>query len=106
MLSFIKRDDVRLRQVLYQTYLLGFILMLAFYFWYIFFSDDLESNAMRVCKDINNTKINWDGCEDAIDSFLWLFVTIWMISVILIRLYCVRILYYYAKEARGYQQDR
>ena len=75
--------------MLYQTYLLGFILMLVFYVWYIFFSDDLESNAMHVCHEINSTKINWDGCADAVDSFLWLFVTVWMLIVVFVRLYCV-----------------
>ena len=80
------------------SYLVGFIIFLIYLVWYCFFSDKVEDGAHAFCESWAIDWINWDGCDDFMNDFMWVFVGVYLFFIIILRGFCVRILYYYAKD--------
>ena len=98
VISFVKRDNHSVRKSLYQSYGLAFIIFLIYLVWYCFFSGQVEDRAQSICRSDLIDWMNGDGCAAFADDFIWVFVGIYRVLLVLVRVYCVRILYYYAKE--------
>jgi len=96
--SFVRKHSHQTRHHLYHSYLLGFIITLIYTLWYCFFSGDVSDRADEICKSDFADWFNWSDCDDDVDDFIWVFVGIYLVFMISIRLYFVRVLYYYAKE--------
>ena len=62
-------------------------------------TQNLDGIIGRVCNGVNNA-ITWEECASDIESTIWVFVGIYVLLVILVRGFLVRILYYYAEEAK------
>ena len=96
--SFIRKDCHKTRQSLYMSYGLGFIIFLIYLVWYCFISDEVESRAHNFCHSTVVGWTDWENCDDFMNDFLWVFVGVYLFFLIILRGFCVRILYYYAKE--------
>ena len=43
--------------------------------------------------------MDWNDCPDDMSELIWVFITVYTLIILLVRVFFVRILYYYAKEA-------
>ena len=78
--------------------------MLIYWTWFLLFSGKVETRADKACHTVNKV-LNWEGCPSFVNDFLWVPITVYLIVLILVRLYCVRILYYYAKKTEHDKHD-
>ena len=96
--SFVQRENHKFRKSLFGSYALSFAIMLIYILYMLIFDDSMGSIVDRTCDLVTDTRINWKNCNDFLSDFFWLFMGIYLVFYILIKLFFVRILYYYAKE--------
>ena len=104
-MSFLNHKNPMYRNTLFYSYASAFVLNLIYLIWFCFFSGRVDNTAGKLC-DWFDDWLHWDGCQEAVNDFLWVFVGIYLFIVVMLRLYCVRILYYYAKEAEQKKDDQ
>ena len=96
--SFVQRHNYNFRRSLFMSYGLSFAILLIYILYMLIFDDSVDNIVDRTCDLVTDTRINWKNCNDFLSDFFWLFMGIYLIFYVLIKLYFVRILYYYAKE--------
>ena len=101
VVSFIKKDGAY-RSHLYHAYLIGFILTLIYVFYFCFFSGKVQNRAQNICGTAEKV-INWENCDQTVDDYIWWFVALYLITLIMVRLFFVRLLHAWKDqgEVRG-----
>ena len=106
LISFVKRDSQFIRNSLLYTYGISLILFLINVFLYIW-QNSIDSLCTQACRGIDHI-VDWDQCLDDMETWIWIFIAVYVFIILMVRIFFVRILYYYAKEAEhrnpAYQQ--
>ena len=100
--SFIKRNHQKVRNSLFMSYLASLVIFLVYAIIWLC-TQSLAELTARTCNTINRTDDIWSSCYDDISNFIWVFIIIYLLLIVLVRGFFVRILYYYKEECRNEQ---
>ena len=87
------------RSHLFHSYLVGFILTLIYAIYYCFFSGNTQDNADLICRSVTKA-FTWENCENTVEDYMWWFVALYLILLILVRLFFVRILHAFKEQGQ------
>ncbi len=85
------------RSHLFHSYLVGFILTLIYVIYFCFFSGKVQDSGNDICRVVEKA-ISWDNCESTVDGYIWWFVGIYLVLLILVRLFFVRLLHAFKEQ--------
>ena len=96
LISFVKPSNLYVRRFLYHSYLVGFLLTLAFFIWLMVRGADKALD--ELCSGVSRDWWDSQDCFDILSPLWTLWLVLYFVFVIIVQLFCVRLLKYYAKE--------
>ena len=97
LISFVKRESHFVRRSLFYTYGISLILFLINLGLYLF-TNSLDNLCETTCNFMDYVT-DWNDCPEDMGDLIWVFISVYTLIILLVRVFFIRILYYYAKEA-------
>ena len=94
--TFVKHYSPKVRRHLFHTYVVNLILFLVYMIYWLV-TQPLTPMVDRICNGVNKV-FDWSNCATDVEDTIWVFVMIYTVILVLVRLMFIRILYHYWKE--------
>ena len=84
IVSFFKKDRAY-RQLLFNAYLIMFVLTLIYVIYFCFFSGNVKGRTNEICTMVSKV-LAFEDCDSTVDEYIWWFVALYLIVLVMVRL--------------------